>query len=161
MTNLRIGFGTDTHRLKYERKLILGGIEIEHSKGCDGHSDGDALIHALCDALLGALALRDIGFHFPDNNAENKNRDSADFLYAVMQMILKRNYSIVNIDSTIHIQQPKINPHIEKMQQRLSEIMNIEHNQISIKAKTGEKVGMIGRQEAVSVDVVVLLELGG
>ena len=154
---MRIGFGTDTHRLVEGKKLILGGTEIEFVKGCHGHSDGDALIHAICDSLLGALALRDIGFHFPDNAAENKDRNSSEFLLYVTDLIKQKGYRIGNIDSTIHIQAPKINPHIERMQSRLSKIMEIEKSQISIKAKTGEKVGIIGRGEVVSVDAIVLL----
>ena len=154
---MRIGFGTDTHRLVIGKKLIVGGVEIANEKGCDGHSDGDALIHAICDSMLGALALRDIGYHFPDNSAENKDRDSAEFLIYVSNLIKEQKYKIANIDTTIHIQAPKMNPHIEKMQIRLSEILKIDKSQISIKAKTGEKVGIIGRGEVISVDAVVLL----
>ncbi|OYT11696.1 MAG: 2-C-methyl-D-erythritol 2,4-cyclodiphosphate synthase [Bacteroidetes bacterium 4572_112] len=154
---MRIGFGTDTHRLVIGKKLIVGGIEIANEKGCDGHSDGDALIHAICDSMLGALALRDIGYHFPDNSAENKDRDSAEFLIYVSNLIKEQKYKIANIDTTIHIQAPKMNPHIEKMQARLSEILKINKSQVSIKAKTGEKVGIIGRGEVISVDAVVLL----
>ncbi len=154
---MRIGFGTDTHRLIESKSLIIGGVKIEYTKGCDGHSDGDALIHAICDSLLGALALRDIGFHFPDNAEENKGRDSVEFLIEVNKMILAEGYEIGNIDTTIHLQQPKMNPYIPAMQSRLSEILNIDVNQISIKAKTGEKVGVIGRGEVISVDAVSLL----
>ncbi len=155
---MRIGFGTDTHRLVVNRKLIIGGIAIDYEKGCDGHSDGDALIHAICDALLGALALRDIGFHFPDNSEENKNRDSAEFLLYTVELIKSKGYAVGNIDTVIHIQQPKMNPHIVRMQTRLAEIMAIDIDQISIKAKTGEKVGIIGRGEVISIDAIVLLE---
>lgn len=154
---MRIGFGTDTHRLVEGKVLVVGGVNIEYTKGCDGHSDGDALIHAICDSLLGALALRDIGFHFPDNAEENKGRDSMEFLRAVNKMILAEGYKIGNIDSTIHLQQPKMNPHIPAMQKRLSEVLYIDKSQISIKAKTGEKVGFIGRGEAISVDAIALL----
>lgn len=154
---MRIGFGTDTHRLVIGKKLIIGGVEIANEKGCDGHSDGDALIHAICDSMLGALALRDIGYHFPDNSAENKDRDSTEFLIYVSNLIKEQKYKIANIDTTIHIQAPKMNPHIKKMQMRLSEILKIDKSQISIKAKTGEKVGIIGRGEVISVDAVVLL----
>ncbi len=154
---MRIGFGTDTHRLVIGKKLIVGGIEIANEKGCDGHSDGDALIHAICDSMLGALALRDIGYHFPDNSAQNKDRNSAEFLIYVSNLIKEQKYKIANIDTTIHIQAPKMNPHIEKMQARLSEILKINKSQVSIKAKTGEKVGIIGRGEVISVDAVVLL----
>lgn len=158
MTNLRIGIGTDTHRLVENRKLILGGVEIQHNKGCDGHSDGDALIHAICDALLGAANLRDIGYHFPDTDKSNKSKDSTFFLTEVALKLINIGYSIVNIDSSIHIQKPKINPHILEMQNILSEVLNIDKSQISIKAKTGEKIGIIGREEAVSVQVVALIE---
>jgi 2-C-methyl-D-erythritol 2,4-cyclodiphosphate synthase len=154
----RIGLGTDTHRLVSNRKLILGGIEIEHYKGCDGHSDGDALIHALCDALLGAANLRDIGYHFPDTSAENKDVDSAFFLKKVMKLVNDKGYSIGNTDITIQIQKPKINPHIPSMQKQLSKIMDIDIDQISIKAKTGESIGFIGREEGVSVQAIVLIE---
>ena len=154
----RIGLGTDTHRLVSNKKLILGSIDIPHYKGCDGHSDGDALIHALCDALLGAANLRDIGHHFPDTSPENKNIDSAFFLKEVMIKIIQKGYSIGNIDITIQIQKPKINPHIPQMQEKLSEIMNIDTDQISIKAKTGESIGFIGREEGVSVQAIVLIE---
>ena len=154
---MRIGFGTDTHRLVIGKKLIVGGVEIENDKGCDGHSDGDALIHAICDSMLGALALRDIGYHFPDNAVENKDRNSVEFLIYVANLIHEKKYRISNIDTTIHIQTPKMNPHIDKMQLRLSEILEIDKTQISIKAKTGEKVGIIGRGEVISVDAIVLL----
>lgn len=154
----RIGLGTDTHRLIPKRELILGGIHIEHNKGCDGHSDGDALIHALCDALLGAANIRDIGYHFPNNSPENKDVDSSYFLKKVMIMITDIGYKIGNIDITIQIQKPKINPHIPEMQKKLSLIMDIETSQISIKAKTGEEIGFIGREEGVSVNAIVLIE---
>ncbi len=155
---MRIGFGTDTHRLVEGETLIIGGVEIDYIKGCDGHSDGDALIHAICDSMLGALALRDIGFHFPDNDVENRDRNSADFLIYTVSLIKSRGYKVGNIDSVIHIQEPKMNPHIEEMINTLANIMSINNDQISIKAKTGEKVGIIGRGEVISVDVIALLE---
>ncbi len=153
----RVGLGTDTHRLVKGRKLIIGGIEIEHYKGCDGHSDGDVLIHAICDALLGAANLRDIGFHFPDTKAENKDKNSTFFLETVVALISNNGFTIGNIDTTIQIQNPKINPHIPAMQAKLASIMNIDIQQISIKAKTGENIGIIGREEAVSVQAIVLI----
>ncbi len=153
----RIGLGTDTHRLIENRKLILGGINIKHYKGCDGYSDGDALIHALCDALLGAANLRDIGYHFPDTNPDNKDIDSTFFLKEVMTKLNKKGYSIGNTDITIQIQKPKINPFIPLMQKKLSSILNIDIDQISIKAKTGESIGFIGREEGVSVQAIALL----
>ena len=158
MSNLRIGLGTDTHRLVENRKLILGGITIAHNKGCDGHSDGDALIHALCDALLGAAGLRDIGYHFPDNKDVNKDKASAEFLITIVKMVRTAGFEVVNADLTIQIQKPKINPHIIEMQLRLATIMSIDISQISIKAKTGENIGFIGREEGISVQAVVLLE---
>jgi len=158
MSNLRIGLGTDTHRLVEKRKLILGGIDIPHYKGCHGHSDGDALIHAFCDALLGAANLRDIGYHFPDTDNSNKARNSEEFLIEVNSMLTKLNYYLVNADITIQIQKPKINPHIPVMQENLARILNTEVSNISIKAKTGEGIGIIGREEAVSVQCIVLIE---
>jgi 2-C-methyl-D-erythritol 2,4-cyclodiphosphate synthase len=158
MTPFRIGLGTDTHRLVTNRKLILGGIEISHSKGCHAHSDGDAVIHALCDSLLGAANLRDIGFHFPDNSPANKDKDSSFFLTEVMLMIRNQDFELVNTDITIQLQAPKINPHIPVMTTRLAELMKVTENQISIKAKTGEKIGFIGREEGISVQVISLLE---
>jgi 2-C-methyl-D-erythritol 2,4-cyclodiphosphate synthase len=158
MSNLRIGLGTDTHRLVEKRKLILGGIEIPHFKGCQGHSDGDALIHAFCDALLGAANLRDIGYHFPDKDNTNKDRNSEEFLFEVNSMLQKLNFELINTDITIQIQKPKINPHIPKMQKRLADILSTDINNISIKAKTGEGIGIIGREEAVSVQCIVMIE---
>jgi len=158
MSNLRIGLGTDTHRLVEKRKLILGGIEISHYKGCHGHSDGDAVIHAFCDSLLGAANLRDIGYHFPDNDDSNKGRNSSEFLFEVNSMLQKLNFKILNADITIQIQKPKINPHIPAMQKRLAQILSTDINNISIKAKTGEGIGIIGREEAVSVQCIAMIE---
>ena len=158
MSNLRIGLGTDTHRLVEKRKLILGGIEIPHYKGCQGHSDGDALIHAFCDALLGAANLRDIGYHFPDKDNTNKDRNSKEFLFEVNSMLQKLNFELINADITIQIQKPKINPHIPEMQKQLAAILSTDINNISIKAKTGEGIGIIGREEAVSVQCIVMIE---
>lgn len=158
MTNIRIGLGTDVHRLGDSLPLILGGVLIPHSKGCIGHSDGDALIHAICDALLGAANLRDIGFHFPDNSAENKNKESKYFLIAVMELLNDNSFRIGNIDCTIKLQKPKLQNHIPLMKANLAQIMEIEESQVSIKAKTGELVGPVGREEAVDVECVALIE---
>lgn len=157
MSTLRIGLGTDTHRLVEHKELVLGGVNIDHHKGCDGHSDGDALIHALCDALLGAANLRDIGFHFPDTDESNKAKDSKIFLNKVIDMVRNKNYELINTDITVQIQKPKINPHIPLMQKSLADVLKVDEDCISIKAKTGEKIGFIGREEGVSVQAIVLL----
>lgn len=157
MTNFRIGFGSDLHRLEENLPLIIGGINIPHFKGCVGHSDGDALIHAICDALLGAANLRDIGTHFPDTSADNKGRTSSFFLEKTMDMIRVADYSLGNIDCTINLQQPKLRGHIPLMKSFLASVMNVEEDRISIKAKTGEHIGPIGRQEAISVECVALI----
>lgn len=154
---MRIGFGTDIHRLVEGKPLIVGGIQIEHTKGCDGHSDGDALIHAICDALLGAMALRDIGFHFPDNKAENKGKDSSFFLLEVMKMLRQQSYQIVNVDTVVNLQKPKLSSHIPAIRERLAEIMNVEIDQISVKAKTGERLGFVGQEEGISVEAIALI----
>ena len=154
----RIGLGSDIHRLVKDRPLIIGNITIPHYKGCLGHSDGDALIHALCDALLGAVNQRDIGFHFPDTSSENKDKDSSFFLKEVINIIDNRGYSIGNIDSIISLQKPKLSGYIPQIQQRLSEIMKINISQISIKAKTGEGLGFVGMEEGIKVDVIALVE---
>ncbi|MDR1180689.1 MAG: 2-C-methyl-D-erythritol 2,4-cyclodiphosphate synthase [Bacteroidales bacterium] len=154
---LRIGFGFDTHRLSNERKLIIGGVHIPHTSGCDGHSDADVLIHAVCDALLGAANMRDIGYHFPDTDPQYKNIDSGLLLQKVYCLISNEQWKIENIDSTIVIQQPKLSPYIEQIQDSLARLLHIESNCISIKAKTSERIGFIGREEGVSAYSVVLL----
>ena len=155
--NIRIGFGSDTHRLEAGRPFLLGGVRIPHDKGAAGHSDGDALIHALCDALLGAAGLRDIGSHFPDTDPSLKGIDSRILLGRTMQLVRDRGYEIGNIDSTIHLEAPKINPFVPEMVRILSETLQIAEDQVSVKAKTGEKLGFIGRGEGVSATAVVLL----
>jgi len=157
MTNFRIGFGSDLHRLADDLPLIIGGVNIPHSKGCVGHSDGDALIHAICDALLGAANLRDIGTHFPDTSDENKNRASRYFLDNVMLMLAEAGYMLGNIDCTVNLQTPKLRDHIPAMKTFLAEVMHAEENQISIKAKTGEHVGPVGLEQAISVECVALI----
>lgn len=155
--NIRVGFGFDVHQLKNGREFFLGGIKLEHTKGADGHSDADVLIHAICDALLGAANLRDIGFHFPNTASEFKNIDSKILLKQVVELISKENYSIGNIDATVTLEQPKINPHIPQMKKVLADVMQIEENQISIKATTNEKLGYIGREEGINAQAVALI----
>lgn len=154
----RIGFGFDTHRLGEGRPLILGGIHIASASGCIGHSDADVLIHAICDALLGAANMRDIGYHFPDTDPKYKNIDSSVLLEETCRLLQQAGWAIENIDTTLVIQEPKINPHIPAMQQKLSEVMSIPAEDISIKAKTSEKIGFIGRGEGVSAYAVVLIK---
>lgn len=156
--SFRIGFGSDIHRLAEDIPLVIGGIIIPHRKGCIGHSDGDALIHAICDALLGAANMRDIGYHFPDTSSENENKESRYFLVKVMELIRAEAYELGNIDCTINLQEPKLKNHIQAMKEFLANVMQVEENQISIKAKTGEQVGPVGRQEAISVECVALLQ---
>jgi len=154
---MRIGFGYDVHAFAPNRELWLGGIRIEHSVGLLGHSDADVLIHALCDALLGAANLRDIGFHFPDTDGKYKNIDSKILLAKTMFLLREKGYEFGNADCTVCAEQPKINPHIETMQNCLAEVMNVDKNDISIKATTNEKMGFIGRQEGIAAYVVVLI----
>jgi len=156
--SFRIGFGSDIHRLAEDLPLVIGGIIIPHHKGCVGHSDGDALIHAICDALLGAANLRDIGYHFPDTSSENENRESRYFLIKVMELIRAEAYELGNIDCTINLQQPKLKNHIPAMKNNLAEVMQVDVSAISIKAKTAEHVGPVGREEAISVECVALIE---
>ena len=154
---LRIGQGFDLHKLVENRKLIIGGIEIEHSKGLLGHSDADVLIHSIIDALFGALALGDIGTHFPDNDAKYKNIDSTILLKEALKLVKEKGYRINNLDNTILAQEPKMKPHIPLMQKRLAELLGIEENQISIKAKTMEEQDSIGERKAIATQSVVLL----
>ena len=155
---MRIGFGFDVHRLVEGRELWLGGIKIDHSLGLLGHSDADVLIHAICDALLGAANMRDIGYHFPDTDPRFKGADSKVLLREVVALIKGKGYSIGNIDATICAERPKINPHIERMQACLAEVMDIEPDQVSIKATTTERLGFTGREEGISAYAVCLLE---
>lgn len=157
-SRFRIGYGYDVHILAAGESLWLGGIKIEHELGTVAHSDGDVLIHAICDALLGALALRDIGFHFPDTDNTYQNIDSKILLRKCYELILEKGYSIANIDSTLCAQRPKINPHIPAMQRCMAEILSIDIDQISIKATTTEKLGFVGREEGIDAHAVVLLE---
>lgn len=154
---IKVGLGFDTHRLAAGRPLILGGVDIASALGCVGHSDADVLIHAICDALLGAANLRDIGYHFPDTDPRYKGIDSRILLKACCDLVRKKSWSISNIDTTIVIQKPKINPHIPAMQQCLSQLMELSAEDVSIKAKTSENIGFIGREEGCSAYAVVLL----
>ena len=146
---MRVGFGYDSHRLAEGRKLVLGGVEIPFEKGCVAHSDGDALIHAICDALLGAAGLSDIGSHFPDTDNQYKNIDSKILLAKVMELLDRKNLVINNIDTTIVIEQPKMAPYREAMVQILAGIMRIMPEQLAIKAKTNEKLGFVGSGDGV------------
>lgn len=154
---IKVGFGYDVHQLVEGRDFWLGGIKLDHDKGGLGHSDADVLIHAICDALLGAANLRDIGFHFPDNSAEYKNIDSKILLKRVMVLLAEKGFRFGNIDCTISLETPKVNPHIQAMQKVLAEIMQVDTEDISIKATTGERMGFVGRKEGISAYVVALI----
>jgi 2-C-methyl-D-erythritol 2,4-cyclodiphosphate synthase len=155
--DIRIGHGFDVHALAEGLPLIIGGIKIKHTKGCVAHSDGDVAIHAICDALLGALALGDIGKLFPDTSAEFKGIDSKILLRRVCDVINKKGYKISNIDCTIAMQRPKLRPHIDNMRQTMADVMGLDVDRVSVKATTTEKLGFEGREEGVSVDAVALL----
>ena len=155
---MRIGFGYDVHKLVEGRKLFIGGIEIPHTHGLLGHSDADVLIHAICDALLGAAALRDIGYHFPDTAAEYDGIDSKILLVKTMRLVRDAGYELGNIDATVCAEAPKLNPHIDKMRQCLAECMNVDIGVISIKAATTEKLGFTGRREGISAYAVALIQ---
>jgi 2-C-methyl-D-erythritol 2,4-cyclodiphosphate synthase len=155
---MRIGFGYDVHRFAENRDLWLGGVKIPHSKGLLGHSDADVLIHAICDALLGAAALGDIGKHFPDTDPAYKGIDSKILLSETARLLATSGYKIMNIDSTIALQAPKIAPYIEQMRNTLSNLLEIGTGQVSVKATTTEKLGFEGREEGISAYAVVLLD---
>ncbi|MDX2190093.1 MAG: 2-C-methyl-D-erythritol 2,4-cyclodiphosphate synthase [Bacteroidota bacterium] len=155
--NIRVGFGFDTHQLVEGRELWLGGIKLNSNKGALGHSDADVLIHAICDALLGAANLRDIGFHFKNTDPKWRNIDSKILLAECVQMLKKEDYKIGNIDATLCLEEPKINPHISEMQQVLASTMEIAPTQVSIKATTNEQMGYVGRKEGVNAYAVCLI----
>jgi len=155
---IRIGHGYDVHKLENGRDFFLGGIKIPHIKGCVAHSDGDVLIHAICDALLGAAALRDIGYHFPDTDNNYKNIDSKILLKKSMSLLYEKGYSIVNIDSTICLQKPKIQEYIPAMVQTIAGVLKTAPENISVKATTTEKLGFIGQEEGISAYAVVLIQ---
>lgn len=155
--NIRVGFGFDVHRLVPGRDLWLGGIKIEHSLGLLGHSDADVLIHAICDALLGAANMRDIGYHFPDTSADTLNVDSKILLRKTVDLIATKGYTVGNIDATVCAERPKINPHVDAMKACLAEVMGVNEDDISIKATTTEKLGYTGREEGISAYAVALI----
>lgn len=155
---IRVGFGFDVHRLVPDRELWLGGIKFEHELGLLGHSDADVLIHAICDALLGAANMRDIGFHFPDNAGEFKNIDSKILLARTVKLISEKGYTIGNIDATVCAERPKLKARIPEMQEVLAGVMGIDTDDISIKATTTEKLGFTGREEGISAYATVLIE---
>lgn len=155
--NIRVGYGYDVHQLAEGEEFWLGGIKLDYYKGAVGHSDADVLIHVICDALLGAANLRDIGFHFADTDPEYKGIDSKILLDKTVQLIRSKGYEIGNIDVTVSLQKPKINPHIPEMKKCLTEVMNINEDDLSIKATTTEKLGFVGREEGVDAHAVVLI----
>lgn len=154
---MRIGYGFDTHKLVEGRKLILGGVEIPFEKGLLGHSDADVLLHAITDALLGALALGDIGQHFPDTDPEFEGADSRELLKHCYQLILNEGYKLGNIDATVVQQRPKLMPHIPEIRKTIAADLEVEMNQVSVKATTSEKMGFVGREEGITVSAVALL----
>lgn len=155
---VRVGLGYDVHQLAEERDLILGGIKIDHCKGLLGHSDADVLIHAVCDALLGAANMRDIGYHFPDTSAETLDMDSRNILRKTVDLLATKGYRVGNIDATICAERPKINPHVPAMKACLAQIIGCDEDDISIKATTTEKLGFTGREEGISAYAVCLIE---
>jgi 2-C-methyl-D-erythritol 2,4-cyclodiphosphate synthase len=157
--NIRIGQGIDFHQLKTGLDLWLGGIMIPSDKGCVAHSDGDVLIHAICDALLGAAGMEDIGFHFPDTDSRYKNIDSKILLKKTFDMIRRKGYQVINIDSTICLEKPRISPFVGEMRKTISAIVEIQPDDVSVKATTTEKLGFIGRKEGVAAFAIVLLSI--
>jgi 2-C-methyl-D-erythritol 2,4-cyclodiphosphate synthase len=155
---IRVGFGMDVHKLVEGRDLWIGGIKIPYDKGLEGHSDADVLIHAICDALLGAAALRDIGYQFPDTAGEYKNIDSKILLHRTNELLKEKGYKIGNIDATVAAQAPKLNPHIPTMQQTMAQVLGIDPDNLSITATTTEKLGYEGRGEGITAYAVALIE---
>lgn len=155
---IRVGFGFDVHRLVPDRELWLGGVRLDFDRGLLGHSDADVLIHAICDALLGAANMRDIGYHFPDTADEYENIDSKILLRKTVELIATKGYRIGNIDATVCAEHPKLNPHIPAMQQTLAAVMGVDADAVSIKATTTEKLGFTGREEGISAYAVCLIE---
>jgi 2-C-methyl-D-erythritol 2,4-cyclodiphosphate synthase len=156
--NPRVGFGYDIHRLETGRRLIIGGTEISWNKGCAGHSDGDPLIHAICDAMLGAACAGDIGTHFPDNSDEFKDIDSRILLSKTVEIIAAAGYRILQADTTVCLEKPKIASYIPAMVKQIATTLGVKEGQISVKAKTGEGIGFVGREEGVAAYAVVVLE---
>ena len=156
--SFRVGIGTDIHRLAPGRKLILGGVRIPFEKGAVGHSDGDGLIHAICDALLGAAALGDIGHHFPDTSPKWRNASSLRFLRHVGRQLDRTGYAIVNVDATVGLERPKLAPYIPRIRRKLAQALGLKPEQVSVKAKTGEGLDAVGQGVAVRADAIALLE---
>jgi len=161
MFDIRIGFGIDVHRLEEGRRFMVGGVELPSSFGAVGHSDADVLIHAICDGLLGALNLRDIGYHFSDTDPQFKGIDSTILLKEVMKLIKGKGYTVVNIDCTVILEQPKVNPHIPAMQAILAGLLEVDEDRVSLKATTHEKVDSFGEGKAVKAYAVCLLQKQG
>ncbi|MBC8603539.1 2-C-methyl-D-erythritol 2,4-cyclodiphosphate synthase [Parabacteroides acidifaciens] len=155
---IRVGFGYDVHALVPDRDLWLGGVKIEHTLGLQGHSDADVLIHAICDALLGAANMRDIGYHFPDTAGEYKDIDSKILLYDTMELLRDAGYTLGNIDATVAAERPKLNPHIPEMKRVMAQVLQVDVEDISIKATTTEKLGFTGRQEGIAAYATVLIQ---
>ena len=154
---LKIGFGYDVHCLEKDYPLFIGGIKIPHSRGAVGHSDADVLLHAICDALLGAASLRDIGYHFPDTSVEYKDMDSKILLTRVVELIKQKGYIVNNIDSTVCLQKPKISLYIDEMQKIISAILEVEPEDVSVKATTTEKLGFVGNEKGISAYAIALI----
>jgi 2-C-methyl-D-erythritol 2,4-cyclodiphosphate synthase len=155
---MRIGYGYDVHQLAAGEELVIGGLIIPHEKGSVGHSDADVLLHVICDALLGALALGDIGTHFPDTDATYKGIDSKILLKRTYDMVLERGWKLANVDSTVCLQRPKLKPHIQDMRRTIADVMGVAVDQIGIKATTTDWLGFVGKEEGISAHAVVLLE---
>lgn len=158
MGKIKVGFGYDVHQLVEGRDLWLGGIQLNHTMGLLGHSDADVLIHAICDALLGAANMRDIGYHFPDNSDDFHNIDSKILLRKTVELIAQKGYTVGNIDATVCAERPKLKPHIPEMQKCLAHVMNVDEDDVSIKATTTEKLGFTGREEGISAYATVLIQ---
>lgn len=159
--SFRIGFGIDFHQMVEERDLWIGGVKIPHHKGAKGHSDADVLLHAICDAMLGALSLGDIGVHFPDTDAAYKNIDSKILLQRTVELISAKGYRVVNLDSSLCLEAPKIKPYVNSMQETIAAILQVDVSDVSVKATTTEKMGFVGREEGLVAYATVLLEKQG
>jgi len=159
--SFRIGFGIDFHQMVEERDLWIGGVKIPHHKGAKGHSDADVLLHAICDAMLGALSLGDIGVHFPDTDAAYKNIDSKILLPRSHELIANKGYKVVNVDSSLCLEAPKIKPYVNSMQETIASILQVDVSDVSVKATTTEKMGFVGREEGLVAYATVLLQKQG
>ena len=155
---IRVGYGYDVHRLAENRDFWMGGVKIDHSLGLLGHSDADVLIHAICDAVLGAANMRDIGFHFPDTDPKYKGADSKVLLQRTVELIASKGFRVGNIDCTVCAERPKLNPHVEAMRQCLASLIQVDEDAISIKATTSERMGFVGREEGIAAYCVALIE---